>query len=200
MNQERKTNLVTGIIALGVVIGIIYAIVKFVAFILASFKNLNTEIGVAVIAACTTVLVSVLSVLISKWLERRAEIRREHRGKKVEIYESFIGIWFDILFASKLGQDTPSEKDTIKKLAPIIRQLVPWGSDEVIRSFVKFRDTASIPEKEQNKQNTIEMFDRFERLLLDIRKDLGHSCKNLKTGDLLKLFIIDYDHYKQEAK
>jgi hypothetical protein len=98
------------------------------------------------------------------------------------------------MFADKLEKKHPSEKEIIEKLAPIIRQLVPWGSDAVIKSFVRFRDISTVTTKDRN-QNPIVMFHIFEQLLINIRKDLGHNCKELKKGDLLRLFITDYDKY-----
>ena len=194
MSQKRKAHYIAPLITLVVLIGAVYAIVKFISFILIGLKSLKPEIGVAVIASCGTILVSVLSILVSKWLERRSEIRREQQCKKIEIYENFIGTWFDFLFANKFDKPMPSEKEIFTRIAPIIRQMVPWGSDEVIKSFVKFRDVASKMGKDD--ENTLEMLNSFEKLLLDIRKDLGHSCRNLESGDLLKLFITDYDKFK----
>jgi hypothetical protein len=33
----------------------------------------------------------------------------------------------------------------------------------------------------------------FEDLLFEMRKDLGHSNSGLSKGDLLRMFINDYD-------
>ena len=39
-----------------------------------------------------------------------------------------------------------------------------------------------------------------ERLLLAIRKDVGHKNKNLKQGDLLSIFINDIDSFLEVKK
>ena len=39
-----------------------------------------------------------------------------------------------------------------------------------------------------------------ERLLLAIRKDVGHKNRNLKQGDLLSIFINDIDSFLEVKK
>ncbi len=178
--------------------GTIYGIYRFFSFIFDNLKQFNPNVTVALITVCGTVIVSLISVLVAKHYEHKAEIRREQHSKKVEIYENFIGVWFDVLFAEKLDKNQLSEKEMFAKLAPIIRQLIPWGSDDVIKSFVKFRDSAS--QSEDNPSAGLCLFDNFEKVLLNIRKDLGHPNKGLKRGDITRIFINNYNEYSQKCK
>jgi hypothetical protein len=189
--------------ALSVTSGFIYAIYKTIELIFDKINNLKPEVSVAIVAGCFTVFVSISSVLISKNYERKQQILRDQHSKKVAIYESFIELWFEILFADKIGKKTvlTDEKIFITKFMPIVTQMIPWASDDVIKSFVEFRDSSinDIDSSDKKHSVSIKVFHKFESLLLNIRKDLGHSCKNIKSGDLIRIFINDYDKVLKES-
>jgi hypothetical protein len=182
---------------------IVFGLYKTVIFLFDKLNSLKPEVSVAIVAGCSTIFISVISVIISKNYERKQQIRQDQHAKKVVIYEEFIKLWFDVLFAEKAGLENPVKNESlfIKKFLPIVTQMIPWANDDVIKSFVEFRDYATKnSENTQSKQDTIssiELMHKFESLLVNIRKDLGHSCKKIKTGDLTKVFITDYDEFSR---
>jgi hypothetical protein len=62
-----------------------------------------------------------------------------------------------------------------------------WGSDEVIRHWSDFRRAAVA-------NDSLTVLANFEKLLLIIRKDIGHKNKGLEQNKtLLAAFINDLD-------
>jgi hypothetical protein len=149
------------------------------------------------LAASATIIVSIISVLVSKQIERKMIITNELRGKKIPIYEEIIKFIFRITFAEKKGEKPLSEKEVIEKMVKFTQDLVIWGSDEVIDSFFQFRNAGV--EMEDNKPSFEIMF-RVEDLLLSIRKDLGHKNKNMKKGKILGLFVNDIQNYLKNSQ
>lgn len=159
------------------------------------FSGLNKDIAAAIIAASVTIILSVISIVLTKILERRSEIVRELRLKKIPIYEELIKFWFNVLFASKAGKQPPSEKEIVIFLNDFTQKLIIWGSDGVLKYYTIFRD--KLINADANKI-TAAHFDGmfiFEKLMLEMRKDLGHKNKNILKGDILSLFINDIKKY-----
>jgi hypothetical protein len=90
------------------------------------FGSLNSSVAVAIIAAAATVLVSVLSIVLGKVYESRSLIKKEHREKKIPVYEDLIKFMFRILMGTKT--DTPiSEKETIEFLSDFTQRALWFG-------------------------------------------------------------------------
>ncbi len=77
----------------------------------------------------------------------------------------------------------------MERLQELTPDLIAWGTDEVIASWISFRKAGLNP----NKENPKEILLAFDDFLRAIRKDLGHSDEHLKKGDLLRIFIKDID-------
>ncbi len=186
--QERKQ------LALGFAL---IAILLYVAYLLIAqiwdiFSSVDPKLALGLIAASATVIVSLISVLVSKNLERKALILAHLREKKIPTYEKIIDFIFKITFADKLNKKTPSEKEMVVFMAEITQELVIWGSDEMLEAFYKFR-MQSIESSEGNATKPFDVLFTVEDLLLAIRKDLGHKNKNLPRGKILGLFVNDIE-------
>ena len=73
------------------------------------FSSVDPKLGAGLVAASATILVSLFSVLVSKHLERKAEILAHLREKKIPTYEKIINFIFSLTFAEKVGRKQPSE-------------------------------------------------------------------------------------------
>lgn len=169
---------------------------------------LESDVATAIVTAGATIFVSVFSAIWARNAEKAQAIEQQIREKKTPIYEEFITIAFDVLWSSKNGQseeklNTPSQRnkrnqqnnpestnavDRLQKLTP---QLIVWGTDEVIASWVKFRKISANPNKDQ----PLAVMFAFEDFMSAIRRDLGHKNEILKKGDLLKIFINDIEKH-----
>lgn len=132
-----------------------------------------------------TGLGSILALVISKAWETRAHIQQDLRTKKPPVYEKIVKTLFRVVFAEKIGEKRPDERELVRFFAEATEQLTIWGSDQLVGAFSEFRSGAI-----SDPQETIFA---FERLLLAIRKDLGHNNQNLGRGDILRLFVNDID-------
>ena len=185
--KQSKKQVIFSFALLGLVILITYLLL---AKIWSIFASVDPRLGAGLVAASATIIVSVISVFVSKHLERRAETLTHLRDKKTPTYEKIINFIFSLTFAEKLEKEKPSEKEMIKFMAEITPELIIWGSDEMLDAFHKFR-TKSIKLSEEPAQNPYAVLFIVEDFLLAIRKDLGHKNKNLSRGKILSLFIND---------
>lgn len=186
--MREKLNVLFGLILI-VIIGI--GMVKIIGIIIEAFSKVNPTIGAGIIAASATVFVSIISVLVAKRIEYKSVLMKEHREKKVPFYDDLIRFILGFVFAEKRGLTPLSEQEIINKLTFFTEDLIIWGSDDVLNAWIEFRKILMINTEEQN----INIIFGVEKLLLTIRKDLGHSNKNLSKGKVLSAFINDIDQY-----
>lgn len=190
----RLSTLIIGLIAIAVT----FAVAMIV---------LENDIAVAIVTAGATVFVSVFSAVWAKNSEKTQTIEQQIREKKTPIYEKFIGVAFDIIWSR--GNELPQEQNApsrrrqqgestrvttpnpVERLQELTPNLIIWGTDEVIASWVEFRKAAVNP----NKDNPMEIMLVFEAFMSAIRKDLGHKDDLLEEGDLLAIFINDVDKH-----
>jgi len=67
-------------------------------------KSVDTPLAVGVLTASTTIFISVISILVSKYFEQKLIIRNEQRIKKIPIYEKLIEFTFKILTQARDGK------------------------------------------------------------------------------------------------
>ena len=139
-----------GLAALVSVLGFVYFVSHKVWTI---FSLLNPAIAASIVAASATIIVSVISVRISKHLEQKALVIKEHREKKVPAYEKMIKFIFRIAFAEKLGHEKMTEKEMTEFLVEFTQDIVIWGSDELIEAFYKFRQASILLEAQEESNN-----------------------------------------------
>jgi hypothetical protein len=171
------------VFGLMLLITIVWGAIFLITKIMNLFLSLNSDVAKAIVAAGVTGLVAILSLLISKQYEHRSQIHKEHREKKIPIYEELIDFLFRLLFSEKIGEQPPNEKEIVKFFVQFTQKLIIWGSDDVVKSYEKFRVTLlNDPSKS--------IF-ALEEVLLVIRRDLGHKNKGFKQGTILGLYIND---------
>jgi len=155
-------------------------------------SSVNSVIAVAIITAAATVLVSILSIVLGKVYESRLLIQKEHREKKIPVYEELIKFMFRILMGSKTG-DPPAETEMVQFMSGFTQRIMVWGSDEVLAAWVKWRRL--LINEAAMKANPMQSMFLYEELIRAIRRDLGHRNSALAKGDILALFINDIDQY-----
>ena len=191
LKQSNWKQIVLGLFLLAVCAALLVFLVQ---TMWKGFVALSPEIATAIIAGSATVLVSVVSLIISRHWERRREIEQEHRKQKLPIYQEFMMFWFKIIMSQKSGMADVSEKEIIQFMGSLTQKLMVWGSDKVLKQYSAFRRKfASLAE--QRESHVFEAMLVFEKLLYAIRSDVGHKNKGLGPGDLLALFITDIDKF-----
>lgn len=189
INIKRLISILLGIAFLGILGFGTYLLLK---GIIRALTTLNSDVAVAIIAAAATALISVLTIILGRIIESRSLLEREHREKKIPVYEELIAFMFRILMGSKTGSQ-PTEKEILQFMSGFTQRIAIWGSDDVLASWVKFR-RLSVNEAEL-KANPVALMILYEQLIMTIRHDLGHKNKNLETGSILSLFLNDIDKH-----
>lgn len=186
-NARQRLSAVVGLLLFAALAYGVFVAVRAAVRVLGS---LDSDIAVAIIAAAATAFVSVLSIVLGKVYESRALVHREHREKKVPVYEDLIKFMFRILMGAKAG-GTPSEGEVLAFMSDFNERIMVWGSDDVLAAWVKWR--RAVTSGADVNANPMKIMLLYEQLILTIRRDLGHKNKDLGTGDVLALFVNDID-------
>lgn len=171
-------------------------------FVIAQIRSLDSEVAAAVITASATVTVSVVVIVLGRYFEKKRELEVHAREKKIPLYEEFIDFWFRVLYAEKMGDQPPTEKELLRAMVDFTRRSTVWASDEVIRKWreVRLQYVALGVQSQIQSAASIAALFGFEEMLMEMRKDTGHPRTRLARGDLLGLFIDDIDTYLAEFK
>jgi hypothetical protein len=148
----------------------------------------------AIVGSLVTAAAAVAAVVIQRDRENRREVVQRHREQLAPMYESLFQ-----RFSAEGGLDAENDEDR-EFVFELQRKLVFYGSTQVVREWVSW--LRSIPEDTGDASQEAIMPEgppdpgvllRFERVLLAIRKDLGHDDEGLQPGDLLRIYVRDID-------
>jgi hypothetical protein len=137
-------------------------------------------------AAVVTAATAVLVFAAGEFFTRRRSAQQYRWDKVAPIYEEFITL------VRRLGKG--DEIDTEAVMGTISDGLLLWGSASVISAWtasLRLTDTDPPPR---------DMVLAYAKVLLAIRKDLGHSDFTLEARDLLRVTITDIDQYLQPGE
>lgn len=194
------------IILLGLAGLLIWGMVKVWMLFWDYLSHAQPTVGAAIIATSGTVLVSVLSIVLTRFFEKnkelaikRQEIEHEIREKHIPTYQELVIFLFKLFQSSKTGA-TLSEKEVNDFFTDFTQKILVWGSDRFTKDFSAFRESIILYTHQQqsgiatNEDLTKAML-ALEVLLYSIRADCGHMNKGLGRGDLLAFFINDIRDY-----
>lgn len=166
----------------------IYAIYTFILLL----KTASIDVKITIISLCGTAIITVISVLLSKSYEKKAEIRKDQFHDKVKVYQKFITkIIGDILLNNKAIPDKEKQQKLETAFREFVQDVMLWGSDESLHEASKWM--TALRTQGSDEQKIYDNLFLFEDFLLAIRKDLGHSNQKVQKGDLLRLFIKDFN-------
>ena len=145
----------------------------------------------AIVGSLGVALVGVLGVV---WQQRQAErdrLREANRDRMTPIYYELLGTIFQKIGSSEEQDDPdPGTEAFFRDLKA--RQLMLGASSEMVVAFNSWQQTTAELHEEGNDAGAVVA---WELLLRAIRKDLGHQDSDLPAGELLRLFITDYDEH-----
>lgn len=147
----------------------------------------------AVVGSLGVAVVGVLGVVWQQRQSERARLREAHRDRMTPVYYDLLGAFKRL--STEEGKVDPEIQELFMDLKA--RQLLLGASSEMVRAFNVWQSRTN---EVQEQGDPIQAVRVWEGLLLAIRKDLGHEDANLPEGELLRLFITDYDeHFSAEA-
>lgn len=163
----------------GLVALVIYAVIAFFSYISAVPK----ELGAALVAGATTILVATITIMVGRHFERKKELDALYREKKTEVYDEFLKIFFQVWFSGGKAAEGEQEPDLVKLFREFSVKLVLWSGPEALEAFSRWKDKMS--EGHVNAEGVFET----EAFLSAIRADLRHSNSGIRRGWFARLFM-----------
>jgi hypothetical protein len=170
--------------ALFLVLGLLVIAVAGVALWLV-VKSLFSNAAVAgpVIAASVA-----LGVFAAGEFFTRRRVAQQYRWDKIApTYHEFVGLVREVAGQENNEEAPPELLEFMGRFSDL---LLLWGSPDVIKGWV-----GMLRNVERGYEDEREAVLDWARILLAIRKDLGHGDRSLDTRDLLKVVITDIDKY-----
>jgi hypothetical protein len=177
-----------GIGALALLAVILAAAVEAVGFMARQighqiFHGIDPTVASAAVAAMSTIIVAVATLVLGRYFERSKAIEAEIRASKVPCYSKLVTGLLKLLRSTPGPGQQAAAEEFFNDLTP---DLINWASDDVLVAWSKFKRNI------QNHPDMERVFD-LEQVLLAIRKDYGHKGRKIVEGDLLGLFVTDID-------
>ena len=147
-------------------------------------SKMDAVIVVALITGAVSIVSVVVSSIIAKVLEYRRSARRYLYEKREEPYSEFIEMVYKLQQSTK-GTLAYPENELLADIIKFSRKLTLWGSDRVIKKWLKFRENGLDANK------AAENLFILEDIIFEIRKDMGQRKGKLEKGDLLAFFVND---------
>lgn len=163
--------------------------------IVLSISRVDTQVLVAALAPSIAAVASVITLTVSRHLDRKRAVEAHLRSKRTPVYEDFVDFWFRLMSASSKRDKavSGSDEEMVDFLRKFTQKALLWASDDVLARYAAFR-RSTMTSALTDQLDTSALF-VFEDLLFAFRRDLGYSNKGLKRGDLLAQFILDIDNY-----
>lgn len=183
--RHPKWNAFLGLIIL-ILLGIgSYFLIKLVGVgILKFLENLidfSSKLDAVIIVALITAIVTIVSGIVSKFIDYKQKRSEYLSQKREEPYAEFINVYYKMQEkVSKHEEYQPDEMfEDIQKFQ---KKLMLWGSNRVVKAWIDFRTNTS--------SDSSNVLFYMENILYAIRKDMGY--RNLGKGKLLSMTINDF--------
>lgn len=183
------------VLAIGCIGGFVWLVIKMFNW----FSEAKADVKLSIASAVLTAFVTIVAVLIAKKKEKEADFWRAQYSTKLEIYQNFVNNLIVKLFlperhnfkndVEKKKYEEQKNKDQIAAIQDFIAKVILWGNGSVIHETSIWLKIL----RNQDNPNVIAAMQQIEPVLRTIREDLGHSNKKIEEGDILRLFIVDYD-------
>lgn len=185
--MAKLKSVLSTIVALAIIVGLGWAIVQSVIYLIGIVGALNESLQTAMIAAVPIIAVALISLYANKSLETKRAVEQAMRPKKLDLYEDFDRFFMSI-FTPEDVQESPTEKEITEYFVTKNPELLTFASNTVIKKWGKLRANLS-----DEKLSNVDKMLLVEDLLKEIRTDLGHGRRGFKKGDILRIFINDVD-------
>ena len=186
-------------LGVGIAVGSIWLFGQLVVKMFSWFTEAKADVKLSVVSAVLTALAAIITVLIAKKKEKEADFQRAQYQDKLSTYQQFVENVIAKLFLNdpqKFKNEKEKKQFEEKKLATQIRGIqdftknaILWGDGSVIHETSLWLSII----RNQDSPDVIAAMKQIEPVLKAIREDLGHSNKKIAEGDILRLFIVDYD-------
>lgn len=160
---------------------------QLVAFLKMFVGTTDKVIIVAMITGMMSIIGVVFTSVIAKIIDYRYNVKKYLYDKRETPYEQFISIVYTIMEdVKKPINEQMTEFDKFKMMSEFSRGLTLWGSNKVVKKWLRYRRAAL---EGMSPENSLLL---LEDIIYEIRKDVGQR-KRLGKGDVLSIFINDIE-------
>jgi hypothetical protein len=138
----------------------------------------------SVVGAFATAAAAAGGLIAQRNFEKRRQLERSHQDQMTPIYEELV--------EAVKENETRSEAENVAFFRNLSSKLILFGPPAVIKAWVEWRQTP-VPEPVEGETIDPSAMFAFERVLLSVRADLGRDNSGLAPGDLLRIYINDFD-------
>lgn len=170
-------------VALLVLVGLVAIAVYTVSAFFSYISAVPKELGAALVAGASTILVATITVMVGRYFERRKELDALYRDKKTEVYDEFLKVFFQVWFSGGKTTEGEPEQDLVKLFRDFSVKLVLWSGPEVLEAFARWKERMA-----EGHTNAEAVFET-EAFLSAIRADLRHSNRGVRRGWFARLFL-----------
>lgn len=197
--RHPRINFMMGLALLIIIVLIVILVIWFIFSCLGSgiehlvsfLKKFVSTTDKVIIVAMITGMVSIIGVVftsvIAKIIDYRYNVKKYLFDKREIPYEQFISIIYTVLEDTKKPiSEQMTEFDKTKMMSDFSKGLTLWGSNKVVKKWLKYRK-ASL--EGMSPDNSLLL---LEDIIYEIRRDVGQR-KKLGKGDMLSIFINDVE-------
>lgn len=182
--NKKAKEILYFIISIFVMIFVFILLCNLIFLAFSAFGKLSDTLKAGIFSGLAIIAVAFITFFANKSINYKQSIEKSMRPKKIELYDECI-TFFSKLMMNDTAVAKPDEKKMVSFFVDIMPLCVLYSSNQVIKSLSKIKKMNGNPE------DLIIM----EDLMVEIRKDLGHTKRGFKKGDILRLFINDIDKY-----
>jgi len=148
-----------------------------------------------------TYLVPILVILLGGFgwvirqeLEKRRRIEEQLSHEKYLTYMIFVDAMFGLFHQQALERENiehrpTKESDLVVKLQEFSKKVIFYGSDDVIRAYQEFM---SHSQESAEAPNVVKSSENMAKVIVAIRKDMGHPNTKFTPKTFVKQLINDY--------
>ncbi|MDW3196015.1 MAG: hypothetical protein R8G66_26830 [Cytophagales bacterium] len=156
--------------------------------LLTFLQTADSKLGAAIVTAAATILVGVSVAIYSQNRIKTRELEEAHRESKIELYNKFIKKLVEVIAGSNELTSTivPTEQNLIDFMVEYRRDLLLRASSNVIKAHIEYEKIAAGYPSDGKK-----LFQSVDKLILEMRKDIGLSNFGLNSMETIQIFLKD---------
>ena len=142
------------------------------------------------IVGILTFISVLLGYIIKSQHDKILSIKNQISDKKYHVYNEIFSIFFDTMREDKGYTKKTKPNDLPDRIINVKKDLLIYGTDEIIKKFTEWNVNCNTPNQIQNFQNYLSLF-------ILIRKDMGYKKSKLTEKYILRIIMSNDDEYKK---
>lgn len=152
-----------------------------------AFSEADKSVQASIIAA----LVAVTSLIFTYWKERTRSIKEAHREKKIEIYQIFFDLIFEVQNNMRKNPDLNEKllqsEEFFENMMELKKGIISYGSPHVINAFAQWQ----LHSGDDVSNDSSKPLRDIGNVLLAMRKDIGLSNWGLDNLSIHQINVTD---------